>query len=122
LFNHNQPFRCILTTNGCYDTTDIATLSIRTNVSVDESDEVDGISISPNPTGESDQFLVRFAEIPNQDVSIELLDILGSIHYSNTLQAGSESCTIPVQGLNSGMYMLRVRMNNEVFIEKVMVN
>lgn len=122
LFNHNQPFRCILTTNGCYDTTDIATLSIRTNVSVDESNEVDGISISPNPTGESDQFLVRFAEIPNQDVSIELLDILGSIHYSNTLQAGSESCTIPVQGLSSGMYMLRVRMNNEVLIEKVMVN
>ena len=122
LFNHNQPFRCILSTNGCYDTTDIATLSIRTNVSVDESNEVDGISISPNPTGESDQFLVRFAEIPNQDVSIELLDILGSIHYSNTLQAGSESCTIPVQGLSSGMYMLRVRMNNEVFIEKVIIN
>ncbi|MFN4767905.1 MAG: T9SS type A sorting domain-containing protein [Ignavibacteria bacterium] len=37
-------------------------------------------------------------------------------------QAGSESCTIPVQGLSSGMYMLRVRMNNEVFIEKVIVN
>ena len=91
-------------------------------MSVDESNEVDGISISPNPTGESDQFLVRFAEIPNQDVSIELLDILGSIHYSNTLQAGSESCTIPVQGLSSGMYMLRVRMNNEVFIEKVIIN
>lgn len=122
LFNHNQPFRCILTTNGCYDTTDIATLSIRTNVSVDESNQVDALSISPNPTGESDQFLVRFAETPNQDISIELLDILGSIHYSNTLQAGSESCTIPVQGLSSGMYMLRVRMNNEVFIEKVIVN
>ncbi|MFM6956633.1 MAG: T9SS type A sorting domain-containing protein [Ignavibacteria bacterium] len=122
LFNHNQPFRCILSTNGCYDTTDIATLSIRTNVSVDESTEVAGISISPNPTGESDQFLVHFTEIPNQDVSIELLDILGSIHYSNTLQAGSESCTIPVQGLNSGMYMLRVRMNSEVFVEKVIVN
>jgi len=122
LFNHNQPFRCILTTNGCYDTTDIATLSIRTNVSVDESNEVDGISISPNPTGESDQFYVRFAEIPHQDISIELLDILGSVHYSHTLQAGSESYTIPVQGLSSGMYMLRVRMNNEVYIEKVIVN
>jgi hypothetical protein len=33
-----------------------------------------------------------------------------------------ETCTIPVQGLSSGMYMLRVRMNNEVFIEKVIVN
>jgi hypothetical protein len=91
-------------------------------VSVDESNQVDALSISPNPTGESDQFLVRFAEIPHQDISIELLDILGSVHYSNTLQAGSESYTIPVQGLSSGMYMLRVRMNNEVFIEKVIVN
>jgi len=83
---------------------------------------IDGISISPNPTGESYQFLVRFAEILNQDISIELLDILGSVHYSNSIQAGSETFTIPVQGLSSGMYMLRVRMNNEVFIEKVIVN
>jgi hypothetical protein len=121
-YNHNQPFRCILKTNGCYDTTEIATLSIRTNVSVEDVSNNTRLSISPNPTGESDQFLVRFTETPNQDISIELLDILGSIHYSNTIQAGSESCTIPVQGLSSGMYMLRVRMNNEVFIEKVIVN
>ncbi|MFN5006556.1 MAG: T9SS type A sorting domain-containing protein [Ignavibacteria bacterium] len=81
-----------------------------------------GFFISPNPTGESDQFLVRFAETPHQDITIELLDILGSVHYSNTLQAGSETSTIPVQGLSSGMYMLRVRMNNEVLVEKVIVN
>ena len=122
LFNHNQPFRCIVTTDGCFDTTDIATLSIRTNVSVDEKDEIAGFNVSPNPTGESDQLQLRFSEISNQDITIELLDILGSIHYSNTLQAGSESCTIPVQGLSSGMYMIRVRMNNGMFIEKVIVN
>jgi hypothetical protein len=122
LFNHNQPFRCIVTTDGCFDTTDIATLTIRTNVSVDEKDEIAGFNVSPNPTGESDQLQLRFSEISNQDITIELLDILGSIHYSNTLQAGSESCTIPVQGLSSGMYMIRVRMNNGMFIEKVIVN
>jgi Concanavalin A-like lectin/glucanases superfamily/Secretion system C-terminal sorting domain/SprB repeat len=122
LFNHNQPFRCIVTTDGCFDTTDIATLTIRTNVSVDEKDEIAGFNVSPNPTGESDQLQLRFSEISNQDITIELLDILGSIHYSNTLQAGSESCTIPVQGLSSGMYMIRVRMNNEVLVEKVIVN
>jgi len=121
-YNRNQPFRCILKTNGCYDTTEIATLSIRTNVSVDDDSHNTRLSISPNPTGEADQFLVRFAEIPHHDIAIELLDILGSVHYSKTLQAGSETCTIPVQGLSSGMYMLRVRMNNEVFIEKVIVN
>ena len=122
LFNHNQPFRCIVTTDGCFDTTDIATLSIRTNVSVDEKDEIAGFNVSPNPTGESDQLQLRFSEISNQDITIELLDIMGSIHYSNTLQAGSESCTIPVQGLNSGMYMLRVHINNTVSIQKVIVN
>jgi len=31
----------------------------------------------------------------------------------SALPAGSETCTIPVQELSSGMYMLRVRMNNE---------
>ena len=79
-------------------------------------------TISPNPIGESDQLQLHFSEISNQDITIELLDILGSVHSSNTLQAGSESCIIPVQGLSSGMYMLRVRMNNGMFIEKVIVN
>ena len=81
-----------------------------------------GVSIYPNPTGESKEFLVRFADNPQQDIHIELLDILGSVLYSNRLQAGSESCTIPVHSLSSGMYMIRVRMNNEVYMEKVIVN
>jgi len=122
LFNHNQPFRCIVTTDGCFDTTDIATLSIRTNVSVDEQVEIAGFTISPNPIDESKQLQLRLSEISNQDIIIELLDILGSIHYSKTLQAGSESCMIPVQSLNSGMYMLRVHMNDRLFIQKVIVN
>ena len=121
-FNDKQPFRCLIMTNGCEDTTQSAILSIRTNVSVEDVFDNTRLSISPNPIGGTDQFIVRFADIPYQDITIELLDILGSIHYSNTIQAGSESFTIPVQGLSSGMYMLRVRMNNEVLIEKVIVN
>jgi len=120
--NHNQPFRCIISTNGCIDTTAISVLAVRTNVSVEGGGQVFKFTISPNPTGESEQFLVRFAETPHQDVSIELLDILGSVQYSNILQAGSESCTIPVQGLSSGMYVIRLRMDNQVFIEKLIIN
>ena len=30
--------------------------------------------------------------------------------------------TIPIHNLCSGMYMIRVRMNNEVYMEKVIVN
>jgi photosystem II stability/assembly factor-like uncharacterized protein len=105
---------------GCIDEK-IFTIQVKSPLDI-QSNEFSVVTISPNPTGESDQFLVRFTETPNQDVSIELLDMLGSIHYSNTIQAGSESCTIPVLGLSSGMYMLRVRMYNEVFLEKVIVN
>lgn len=107
--------------NRALSQTEVKTLFTSTISDIVESQNL-RLSISPNPTGEADQFLVRFTETPDQDISIELLDILGSVHYSNTIQAGSESCTIPVQGLSSGMYMLRVRMNNEVFIEKVIVN
>ena len=82
----------------------------------------DAINVSPNPTSESDQLQLRFSEKSSQDITIELLDILGSVHYSNTLQAGSESCMIPVRTLNSGMYMLRVHMNDRLFIQKVIVN
>ena len=105
---------------GCIDE-QIFTIQVKSPLAI-QSKEFFAFTISPNPTGESEQFLVRFAESPHQDVSIELLDILGSVHYSNTLQSGSESCTIPVQGLSSGMYLIRLRMNNQVFIEKLIVN
>jgi Secretion system C-terminal sorting domain/PKD-like domain len=79
-------------------------------------------SIYPNPIGESNQVLIDFTETLHQDISIELLDILGTVHYSNIIQSGSESCTIPIQGLSSGMYVIRLRMDNQVFIEKLIVN
>lgn len=79
-------------------------------------------SIYPNPTGESNQILIDFTETLHQDISIELLDILGTVHYSNIIQAGSESCRFPIQGMSSGMYVIRIRMNNQVFIEKLIIN
>jgi len=79
-------------------------------------------SIYPNPTGESNQVLIDFTETLHQDISIELLDILGTVHYSNIIQAGSESCRFPIQGMSSGMYVIRLRMNNQVFIEKLIIN
>ena len=76
----------------------------------------------PNPIGESNEFLVRFSNNPQEDVHIELVDIIGSVLYSNKLKNESEYCTIPIDQLSYGMYMLRVHLNNKVYNEKFIIN
>ena len=120
--NHNQPFRCIIDTKGCYDTTSVAILSVRTNVGVHTENTDLGISIFPNPTGDANQIMLQFSEAQKQHIDVELLDILGNQMYRSSLNIGDQSTTIPIHNLCAGMYMIRVRMNNEVYMEKVIVN
>jgi hypothetical protein len=79
-------------------------------------------SIFPNPTGDANQIILQFSEAQKQQIDVELLDILGNQIYRSSLSVGDQSTTIPVHNLCSGMYMIRVRMNNEVYMEKVIVN
>jgi hypothetical protein len=79
-------------------------------------------AIFPNPTGDANQIILQFSEAQKQHIDIELLDILGNQIYRSSLNIGDQSTTIPVHNLCSGMYMIRVRMNNEVYMEKVIVN
>jgi hypothetical protein len=79
-------------------------------------------SIYPNPTGDANQIILQFSEAQKQQIDVELLDILGNQMYRSSLSVGDQSTTIPVHNLCSGMYMIRVHMNNEVYIEKVIVN
>ena len=79
-------------------------------------------AIYPNPTGDANQIILQFSEAQKQHIDIELLDILGNQIYQSSLNVGDQSTTIPIHHLCSGMYMIRVRMNNEVYMEKVIVN
>jgi hypothetical protein len=79
-------------------------------------------AIFPNPTGDVNQIILQFSDIQKQHIDIELLDILGNQMYISSLNVGDQSTTIPIHNLCSGMYMIRVRMNNEVYMEKVIVN
>ena len=42
--------------------------------------------------------------------------------YQSSLSLGDQTTSIPLHNLSSGMYMIRVQMNNEVYMEKVIVN
>jgi hypothetical protein len=121
LANHNQPFRCIIETNGCYDTTAIAVLTVRTNVSVNEQEE-SPILVYPNPTGESEELLVQFGNLQSQILTIELLDIMGISRAYSTINVQAGAYPIRVSGLAKGMYTLRVHTSSGIMTEKVIIN
>jgi Concanavalin A-like lectin/glucanases superfamily/SprB repeat/Secretion system C-terminal sorting domain len=122
LANHNQPFRCIIETNGCYDTTAIAILTVRTNVGIDEQGDSPSMLVYPNPTGESDELLIQLGNIESQLLNIELLDIMGISRAYSTINVQAGAYPIRVSGLAKGMYTLRVHTSSGIMTEKVIIN
>lgn len=121
LANHNQPFRCIIETNGCYDTTAIAVLKVRTNVSVEEQ-VASQLLVYPNPTGESDELLIQLSNIQSQISRIELIDIMGISRSFNIADVQDGTYSMNISGLANGMYTLRISTSSGVITEKVIIN
>jgi Concanavalin A-like lectin/glucanases superfamily/SprB repeat/Secretion system C-terminal sorting domain len=122
LANHNQPFRCIIETNGCYDTTAIAILTVRTNVGIDEQGDSPSLLVYPNPTGESDELLIQLGNIESQLLNIELLDMMGISRVQTEIQSQNGIFPIAVSDIAKGMYIVRVTTSSGVLTQKIIVN
>jgi hypothetical protein len=122
MFNHNQPFRCIIETNGCYDTTAIAVLSVRTNVGIDEQGDSPSLLVYPNPTGESDELLIQLGNIESQLLNIELIDIMGISRANTGIDIQGGIYPMNISGLAKGMYTLRVHTSSGIMTHKVIIN
>ena len=122
LANHNQPFRCIIETNGCYDTTEIAILTVRTNVGIDEQGDSPSLLVYPNPTGESDELLIQLGNIESQLLNIELIDIMGISRANTGIDIQGGIYPMNISGLAKGMYTLRVHTSSGIMTEKVIIN
>jgi hypothetical protein len=122
LANHNQPFRCIIETNGCYDTTAIAILTVRTNVGIDEQGDSPSLLVYPNPTGESDELLVQFGNLQSQILTIELLDMMGISRVQTGIQSQNGIFPIKISDIAKGMYIVRVTTSSGILTQKIIVN
>jgi hypothetical protein len=122
LANNNQPFRCIIETNGCYDTTAIAVLSVRTNVGIDEQGDSPSLLVYPNPTGESDELLIQLGNIESQLLNIELIDIMGISRANTGIDIQGGIYPMNISGLAKGMYTLRVHTSSGIMTHKVIIN
>jgi len=104
--NNNQPFRCIITSGSCSDTSNVAVLTVNNNLGINEFKQDNLFSVYPNP--------VR--HVINVKVDAKLL---GSIYtfYDNTGKLvltgkiNSDNTFIELGNLSGGIYLFSIGDN-----------
>jgi len=95
---------------------------------IDEQPSVQGTmhlyDCSPNPA--ADFSTVRFYLPGNSNASVDLLDVLGNevmkLSDDENFLSGMHEVEIPLNGLASGIYFVRVSAGSEMMTKKLMVN
>lgn len=81
-----------------------------------------GIAIYPNPLVRTS--ILSFSLQKNSEVNIELLDLSGiksKTLFNENLDAGNHQLELNCAQLPAGIYLLKVKVNNEPWVEKVVV-
>ena len=104
--NNNQPFRCIINSGSCSDTSNVAVLTVNNNVGINEFTQDNLFSVYPNPA--------------NSQINVKAdANLLGSIYtvYDNTGKVvlsgkiNSENTVIELGNLSGGIYLFTVGEN-----------
>ena len=104
--NNNQPFRCIITSGSCSDTSNVAVLTVNNNVGINEVSQSNLFSVYPNPA----------QHIINVKADAKLLGSVYSI-YDNTGKIvltgkiNSTNTIIELDNLSGGIYLFSVGEN-----------
>jgi hypothetical protein len=106
LSNNNQPFRCIISSGSCSDTSNFAVLTVNNNVGINENSQDNLFSVFPNPA----------QSIINIKADIKLIGEVYTI-YDNTGRVvltgklNSQNTSIELGNLSGGIYMFSVGEN-----------
>jgi hypothetical protein len=104
--NNNQPFRCIVSSGSCSDTTNVAVLTVNNNVGINETSQDKLFLVFPNPA----------QSVINVKTDSKLIGEIYSI-YDNagrvvlTGKLNSQNTTIELENLSGGIYMFSVGEN-----------
>ena len=104
--NNNQPFRCIVSSGSCTDTSNVSVLTVNNNVGIDETNQGNLFSVFPNPA----QSIINVkADSKLIGEVYTIYDNTGRVVLSGKLNA--ESTTIELGNLSGGIYMFSVGEN-----------
>ena len=106
LSNNNQPFRCIISSGSCTDTSNVAILSVNNNVGINEFTQDNLFSVFPNPA----QSVINVkADSKLIGSAYTIYDNTGKVVLTGKLN--SQNTTIELGNLSGGIYMFSVGEN-----------
>ena len=93
------------------------------DLSTDNFDEENSLTIYPNPS-ESEVY-INFSLAEPSDVGISIINFTGQTVLQNSdkkkLDSGSHTIKVPVDSLSKGVYLARIKINNRVLVRKVVI-
>ena len=106
LSNNNQPFRCIISSGSCSDTSNVAVLKVNNNVGINENSQDNLFSVYPNPA--KSQINVK-ADVKLLGSIYTVYDNTGKVVLSGKIIA--ENTVIELGNLSGGIYLFSVGEN-----------
>lgn len=114
--NNNQPFRCIINSVSCSDTSNIAVLTVNNNIGINEFTNDNLFSVFPNPAQTT---IIVKADSKFIGESYSIIDNSGRIVLSGRIT--SENTSVKLDGLSKGVYLFQVVENlNQSY--RIMIN
>jgi hypothetical protein len=104
--NNNQPFRCIISSGSCTDTSNVAVLTVNNNVGINEFTQNNLFSVYPNPA--KSQINVK-ADATLLGSVYTVYDNIGKVVLSGKIN--SENTVIELGNLSGGIYLFTVGEN-----------
>lgn len=106
--------------NGCYET---VTIVVSSQVGINEVDPAFGLSVYPNPTNGVFKLTINSAE-NHANVGVQVVNAAGQVVYSNALNvnSGLNTTEIDLSTLADGIYVVKVIVDEKIYITKVSLN
>ena len=114
LSNNNQPFRCIVSSGACTDTSAVAVLTVVNNVGINEVSQSNIFTVYPNPTNSTLTINTKA-----NYTSIQIVNTIGQVVFTK-----EKSASLNVSSLPSGIYFIQLLDNkgsvisNEKFVKE----
>ena len=106
LSNNNQPFRCIISSGACTDTSNVAILTVNNNVGINEFTQDNLFSVYPNPV--KSQINVK-ADAKLLGSVYTIYDNVGKVVLFGKIN--SENTVVELGNLSGGIYLFSVGEN-----------
>jgi len=104
--NNNQPFRCIISSSLCSDTSNVAVLTVNNNVGITEFSQDNLFSVFPNP---AESLINVKADTKLVGNVYSIYDNAGRVVLTGILK--SENTAIELGNLSRGIYLFSVGVN-----------